>query len=139
MVFFVLVVEAFPITNRKDAIVELKFVAATKPGPVSANVKRRQKLVQRIDQQIGYCEAMQAGQMPRAAWTWMDEAGSYFVPIKYGRQQIELKKGMFSILCKDPTEIEEALGAVRSMVLSGEFDQQLTKAAAEIRNKFSGG
>ena len=94
MVFFLLVVEAFPITNRKDVIVELKFVAATKPGPVSANVKRRQKLVQRIDQQIGYCEAMKAGQMPRAAWTWMDEAGSYFVPIKYGRQHVELGSGL---------------------------------------------
>ena len=118
---------------------ELKFVAATKPGPVSANVKRRQKLVQRIDQQISYCEAMKAGQMPRAAWAWMDEAGSYFVPIRYGRQQIELKKGMFSIQCKNVSEVEEALGAVKAMVLSGEFDQQLAKASAEIRNKFRGG
>ena len=95
--------------------------------------------MQRIDQQIGYCEAMKAGQLPRAAWTWMDEAGSYFVPIKYGRQHVELKKGMFSIQCKDVSEVEEALVAVRAMVLNGEFDQQLTKASAEIRNKFSGG
>lgn len=76
MVFFLLVVEDFPITDQKDAIMELKFVAATKPGPVSANVKRRQKLVQRIDQQIGYCDGMKSGQVPRAAWAWMDEAGS---------------------------------------------------------------
>jgi hypothetical protein len=112
--------------------------AATKPGPVSANVKRRQKLVQRIDQQIGYCDAMKSGQMPRAAWAWMDETGSYFLPIKYGRQHIELKKGMFSILCKDIPELDGALKTVREMVLSGDFDGQLIKASADIRKRFSG-
>lgn len=117
---------------------ELKFVAATKPGPVSVTVKRRQRLVQRINQQIGYCDVMKSGQLPRAAWAWMDDTGSYFLPIKYGRQQIELKKGMFSILCKDPSEIEEALAAVRDMVLNGQFDDQLAKASTEIRKRFSG-
>ena len=118
---------------------ELKFVSATKPGPVSASVKRRQRLVQRIDQQIGYCDVMKSGQLPRAAWAWMDETGSYFLPIKYGRQPIELKKGMFSIQCKDVPEIEEALVAVRGMVLGGELDSQLSKASDEIRKKFVSG
>lgn len=118
---------------------ELKFVAATKPGPVSVTVKRRQRLVQRINQQIGYCDVMKSGQLPRAAWVWMDDAGDYFLPIKYGRQQIELKKGMFSILCKDPSEIEKALESVREMVLAGQFDEQLTKASNQIRQKFVSG
>ena len=118
---------------------ELKFVAATKPGPVSATVKRRQRLVQRINQQIGYCDVMKSGQLPRAAWAWMDDTGSYFLPIKYGRQQIELKKGMFSILCKDVEQIEQALETVREMVIGGELDGQLTKASDEIRRKFVSG
>lgn len=117
---------------------ELKFVAATKPGPVSDTVKRRQRLVQRINQQIGLCDVMKSGQLPRAAWAWMDDTGSYFLPIKYGRQQIELKKGMFSILCKDVVEIEEALGTVRELVLDGQFDDQLAKASTQIRKRFSG-
>ena len=118
---------------------ELKFVAATKPGPVSVTVKRRQRLVQRINQQIGYCDVMKSGQLPRAAWAWMDDAGNYFLPIKYGRQPIELKKGMFSIQCKGAAEIEAALETLRSMVLSGELDEQLSKASANIRQKFTGG
>ena len=117
---------------------ELNFVSATKPTAVSETVKRRQRLVQRIDQQIAYCDVMKAGQLPRAAWAWMDDAGSYFLPIKYGRQPIELKKGMFAILCKDVAEIEAALGTIRYRVLSGELDQQLAKVSAEIREKFSG-
>ncbi len=118
---------------------DLKFAAATKPGPASLVVTRRQRLVQRIDQQIGYCQTMKEGQLPRAAWAWMDESGSYLLPIRYGRQQIELKKGMFSILCKDVGEIADALGTVRQMVLGGQFDDQLAKASTEIRKRFSGG
>ena len=118
---------------------ELKFVAATKPGPVSVAVKRRQRLVQRIDQQIGYCDAMTSGQVPRAAWAWMNDTGSYYLPIKYGRQPIELKKGMFSILCREIGEVGAALITVRQMVLDGSFDDQLTKASADIRKRFSGG
>lgn len=116
---------------------ELKFVAATKPKQVAAEIQRRQKLVIRIDQQIGYVRQMVEGNKPRAAWAWMDEAGTYFLPIKYGRQQIELKKGMFSVECPDLDQVEAALCMIRAMVLNGDFDQQLNKASTDIRNKFS--
>lgn len=86
---------------------ELKFVATTRPEKLSPTVQRRQKLVRRIDQQIGYVRQMIEGQQPRAAWVWMDEAGTYFLPIKYGRQPMELKKGMFAVQCKDLDEVEQ--------------------------------
>lgn len=117
---------------------DLNFVSATKPVQVSPAVRRRQKLVQRIDQQLGYCEGMKTGQHPRAAWPWMDDAGSYFVPVKYGRHVLELKKGMFAVQCKDVPEIEAALTKVRAMALSGDFDDQLGKVSTEIRKRFSG-
>ena len=68
----------------------------------------------------------------------MDDAGRYSIPIKYGRQQLELKKGMFSIECSDLNECQKALGIVRAMVLNGDFDDQLAKVSAEIRKKFAG-
>lgn len=116
---------------------ELKFAAATKPKQVVPEIQRRQKLVSRIDQQIGYVRQMVEGKQPRAAWAWMDEAGTYFLPIKYGRQQIELKKGMFSVECPDLDHVEAALCTIRAMVLNGDFDQQLTKASSDIRSKFN--
>ena len=116
---------------------ELKFAAATKPTQVAPEIQRRQKLVSRIDQQIGYVRQMVEGKQTRAAWAWMDEAGIYFLPIKYGRQQIELKKGMFSVECPDLDHVEAALCTIRAMVLNGDFDQQLTKASTDIRSKFN--
>jgi hypothetical protein len=122
--------------NDGDMPMELKFAATARPDKASADVQRRQKLVRRIDQQIGYVRQMIDGGQPRAAWVWMDEAGTYFLPIKYGRQPIELKKGMFSIQCADLDSVEAALCTVRAMVLNGDFDDQLTKASADIRQKF---
>lgn len=116
---------------------ELKFAATARPENASADVQRRQKLVRRIDQQIGYVRQMVEGKQPRAAWVWMDEAGIYFLPIKYGRQPIELKKGMFSVECADLDHVEAALCAIRSMVINGDLDQQLTKASTDIRRKFN--
>jgi hypothetical protein len=116
---------------------ELKFAAATRPDKVSANIQRRQKLVHRIDQQIGYVRQMIEGNQPRAAWVWMDDAGTYFLPIKYGRQPIELKKGMFSVQCTDLDHVEGALCTIRAKVLQGDFDDQLTKASERIRTNFT--
>lgn len=115
---------------------ELKFAATARPDKASADVQRRQKLVRRIDQQIGYARQRIEGGQPRGAWFWMDETGTYLLPIKYGRQPLELKKGMFSIQCADIDSVEAALCTVRAMVFQGDFDDQLAKASAEIRAKF---
>lgn len=115
---------------------ELKFVAAKRPEKANATVLRRQKLVRRIDQQVTYVRQMIDGQEVRAAWAWMDEAGSYFLPIKYGRHSLELKKGMFAIQCPDLDHAEAALCTIRDMVLNGDFDDQLVKVSADIRSRF---
>jgi hypothetical protein len=116
--------------------VELKFVAAKRPEKANATVLRRQKLVRRIDQQVGHIRQMIEGHEVRAAWAWMDEAGSYFLPIKYGRHSLELKKGMFAVQCPDLDHAEAALCTIRGMVLNGDFDDQLVKVSADIRNRF---
>lgn len=62
--------------------------------------------------------------------------GIYFLPVKYGRNPIELKKGMFAIQCDNIDLVADALGAIRAKVLQGDMDEQLSKASNEIRAKF---
>jgi hypothetical protein len=76
---------------------ELTFSAATRPAKADANVQRRQKLVRRIDQQVGFVRQMIGGKIIRAAWVWMDSDGAYFLAIHYGRHPIELQKGKFVV------------------------------------------
>lgn len=115
---------------------ELKFVAAKKPEAVNTTVLRRQRLVRRIDQQVSLISAAKDGMLPRTSWVWMDDKGSYFLPIKYGRNPIELKKGLFAIECDDIDHAADALTTIRAMVLNGDFDEQLSKASGDIRAKF---
>ena len=115
---------------------EFKFVSNQKPGKVDVTTLRRQKLVRRIDQQIGFVHSVVEGHDPRGTWFWMDKTGSYFVPIKYGRHTLELKKGMFSVQCKDLDEVEHVLCTFRGMVLNGELDEHLSKVSQNIRKRF---
>jgi hypothetical protein len=118
---------------------ELKFVATKKPVAVDAVTQRRQRLIRRIDQQISLIKSATDLGPPRSSWVWMDEAGAYLVPIKYGRQPIELKKGMFSIQCTDLEHVAQALATVRAMILKGELDDQLARASSDIRSRFRSG
>ncbi len=122
--------------NQGDVIMELKFVAAKKPDAVNTTVLRRQRLVRRLDQQISLIKSAADGMLPRASWVWMDENGSYFLPVKYGRNPIELKKGMYAVQCDTIEGAGQALAAVREMVRNGDLDDQLAKASKDIRAKF---
>lgn len=115
---------------------ELKLSAAAKPKKVPVEIDRRQKLVGRIDQQIDLVRQASEGRLSRAAWFWMDEKGEFFLPIMYGRHQLELKKGMFSIQCSNLDEVEHSLCAIRAMTLKGDMDDQLALASKRIREKF---
>lgn len=115
---------------------ELKFVAAKKPEAVNVTVQRRQRLIRRLDQQISLIHNAKDGFLPRTSWVWTDEDGACFLAIKYGRNPIELKKGMFAIQCESVETATSALSQVRAMVLNGDFDDQLATASSDIRAKF---
>lgn len=115
---------------------KLKFSNKARPLKLKPEVQRREKLISRIDQQIGFVRQMIEGSRPRASWVWMDETGTYFLPVKYGKQTLELQKGMGSIECKTLDEVEHALCEVRAMTLAGKLDSQLGEASIMIREKF---
>lgn len=115
---------------------KLKFSDKTRPTKIDPVVQRREKLVSRVDQQIGFVRQMVEGNRPRATWVWMAEDGIYFLPIKYGKQTIQLQKGMASIECQNLDEVEHALCEIRAMTLAGKLDEQLSQASATIRQKF---
>jgi hypothetical protein len=117
-------------------VMELKFVAAQKPKTQNPTVQRRQRLAGRIDQQIALLHGSKIETLPSKSWVWVDEEGACFLSIKYGRQVLELKKGMPSIQCADLIQAVEAFTHVRAMALQGELDDHLTKASTEIRKKF---
>lgn len=114
----------------------LTFAAQKKPRTMDRVSQRRQKIATGIDQQFTLLDQHRNGQPVKNAWFWQGADGRYFSSIRYGRSEIELAKGMFSVAAPDVDGLIEALKEIRSMVMNGKFDENLTKASDTMRSKF---
>jgi len=108
--------------------------------------ERRESVVKGIDKQIMVCEGLLEGKdvvrdqytgrkIPQ--WFWLDDSGSYYLSINYGKSPIELAKGKFSIVCTGLEQVKSSLETVKSSVLKGDFDTVLDKRSKVIRSNFS--
>ena len=116
-----------------------------KPTVRNPVVSRRQSLLNGIDNQIDICERILNGETSivnentgrqKPKWFWLDESGSYFLSIKYGKVPIDLDKNKFSIVCEDVEVVMNSLQLVRNSVQQGNFDGVLEKMSKEIRRNF---
>ena len=108
-------------------------------------VERRESVIKGIDKQISICDSLLQGnevvrdhqtgrKLPQ--WFWLDDSGSYFLSINYGKSPIELAKGKFSIVCESVEEVKSSLETVKSSILKGDFDKVLEKRSKQIRSNF---
>ena len=115
---------------------DLKLTTAQKPQKADRTTERRSKLVQQIDQQSAKLDEVSDGKSVHGLWFWRVDDGTYLLSIRYGRRDLELSKGMFSIACEDLSAVKTTLEKVREMTLAGELDEALEKASAALRAKF---
>ena len=108
-------------------------------------VERRESVIKGIDKQIMICDSLLQGnevvrdhqtgrKLPQ--WFWLDDSGSYYLSINYGKSPIELAKGKFSIVCESVEEVKSSLETVKSSILKGDFDKVLEKRSKQIRSNF---
>lgn len=120
----------------------------------------RQKLIDRISDQIALAEATDAGktfqrvkfrrvrdeasdevvETPVRArvrpWWLQDKDGTILVWIKYGNQTLELAKGKSAIRVKNMAELAKTFETVREAVRAGEFDTHITDAVGTFKTRF---
>lgn len=120
----------------------------------------RQKLIDRISDQIALAGALQAGdgyqrlryrrirdlesgdiaEVPTKArvrpWWVEDQDGSLLLWIKYGNRSLELQKGKAAIRLASKKDIAPTLELVRAAVRAGEFDQKILAAVKAFQNRF---
>lgn len=124
-------------------------------------VSMRQKLLDRIDDQIALAKAAEAGQSFQRVtyrrvrdlendeisetpvrtrvrpWWAQDKDGSILLWIKYGNQRLELQKGKPAIRIKSKDELVTTLETVRDAVRAGELDALVLTAVAAFKERFS--
>ena len=123
---------------------ELNLTTNIKPLTNNPIIKRRDKLVVKINQQIANLTVLLTGRKVKdvfggrnsSNWYWLDESGNYFLSIFYGKKCIELSKNKFSISCSDLEDVKNNLLIVKDYVLKGEFDSQLSSITNQIRKNF---
>lgn len=120
----------------------------------------RQKLIDRISDQIALVEAMETGKTFQRVkfrrvrdeasdevtetpvrtrvrpWWLQDKDGSILVWIKYGNQALELAKGKSAIRVKNIQELAKTFETVLEAVRAGEFDSHITNAVGTFKTRF---
>ena len=113
-------------------------------APTNPLVARRNRLITRIKNQLGYVEQEKMGQLPHRAYRrlarwWWQEGTSYFLSIQYCRLPMELAKGKFSVQCQDIEGVAQALRAVEKAVAAGEYDAVMAGHAERTKRNFKQG
>ncbi len=143
-----------------SVIANLKVVAAKRPEQQPTIVKRRNKLVSQLHDQLElaqaefegreylkarlrhvkntvtgeYTEAM-VSKKPRA-WYWTADDGKIYLNIRYGTRVLELAKGKSAIEIGERKQLVPTIEALKQAVAAGEIDTQLTAAGDEVGLRF---
>jgi hypothetical protein len=133
---------------------KLKLVSAVRRRKSVADI-RRDKLLGKLDDQIGLATAMVAGtdfQAKRARvvidadgrreramvparvkqWWWKASDGKLLFTVQYGTKALELAKGKPAIEVGSMQELVDALQSVRAAAEAGELDSHIETASASL-------
>lgn len=78
------------------------------------------------------------GRSPAAQFVGLDGCrGTYYLPIKYGRNPIEMQKGMFAIQSENSDHAGQVLSSIKGLAIQGDLDADLEKASSEVRARFT--
>jgi len=142
-------------------LTNLKLVASKKHQTVSPVVHRRNKLVNKLHEQIELCEAQKAGNTyaPKRLktftnkqtgermtaevvkrvkeWFWIGDNGKINLAIKYGAKTLPLnKKGANAIEIATGDELIATLQSLKTAVLDGELDDAINEVSEATRARF---
>jgi hypothetical protein len=143
-----------------SALSTLKLVAAKKPQHLPTIQLRRNKLSNKLWEQIQLAKSQITGEpfvvtrfrsvkdpesglrrqveMPKRMrpWWFVTENGKVCVSIRYGSWTIELAKGKPSVEVANADELVVALETIKQAVEAGELDAQIETASASLKSGF---
>ena len=139
----------------------LKLVVSKKHQTVAPIVQRRNKLINKLHEQIELCEAQQAGKTYAPTrlktytnkqtgermtveatkrvkeWFWIGDSGKVNLAVKYGAKTLPLNaKGANAIELKDGNELIATLKELKVATANGELDEAITKVSNATREAF---
>lgn len=140
------------------ALSSLKLVAAKKPAQQDPVQHRRNKLSQKIQEQMTLAKALQNGETyaptrtktvtnaegervqvihaKRIKQWWFVDGAKVLLQVRYGAKVLQLNAKSNAIECANDGALITALETVNTAVLSGELDAQIEAVSSNIRGAF---
>ena len=137
----------------------LKFIDAKKPKNQSPLVQRRNKLVNKLWEQVELAKAMHNGtdfvvnrhknvkdlegkiqriEKPKRIkpWWFTSNSGQLCINVFYGSKLVELAKGKTAVEAKDLENVIEVLELLKHEAEKGTFDAAIEAASQQLRSRF---
>ena len=124
----------------------LKLTSFEPGAAVDSKTQRRNKLANRIGEQIAAANAVAEGtvylrvqgdkQRRVKHWFYAVDDKRWAVLVFYGSRQLELAKGKNAVECAGLAGVTAVLETLKAAVLAGELDAQITAAADALKKGF---
>ena len=137
----------------------LKFVTVTKPVKLPVIVQRRNKLSDKLWEQIQLAKAKSTGssyaplktkrlkdiegniktlEVPKRIkpWWFTAQNGKACLVFRYGSKTLEIAQGKTAIELDKPDELIHTLEILKAAVEAGELDVQIERAAGQLKEGF---
>ena len=139
----------------------LKLVTSKRQQGNSPQFARRQKLSNKLDEQIQLAKAQQSGtefspikirtvkdevtgesrkvEVPKKLkpWWWTGDKGKLCITVRYGARTLEIVEGMNAIETDSIADVITSLQLIRSAVDSGELDKRIEAVTNKVKAGFS--
>ena len=139
----------------------LKLVTSKRQQGSSPQFARRQKLSNKLDEQIQLAKAQQSGtefspikirtvkdevtgesrkvEVPKKLkpWWWTGDKGKLGITVRYGARTLEIVEGMNAIETDSIADVITSLQVIRSAVDSGELDKRIEAVTNKVKAGFS--
>ena len=143
-----------------SSLSSLKLVSAKRPTALAPIQIRRNKLVNKLTEQIALATALQNGTTYTSMrlrtikntesgevrsvevakrvrqWWFTAESGKVVIQLRYGSKVIDIAKGKNSVEVSNGVELIAVLETLKSTCELGELDQQISSAADAVRARF---
>lgn len=141
-------------------IAKLKLISSKRERNLSPIVMRRQKLAQKIEEQLQLAQAQKEGRLyaPKRIknvtneagervsvetvkrikeWYWTTPNNKINLSVRYGSKTLELSKGKNAIELSTGDELLATLASLKEAVISGELDEAINLASDKLRAGFN--
>lgn len=141
-------------------IAKLKLISSKRERNLSPIVMRRQKLAQKIEEQLQLAQAQKEGRLyaPKRIknvtneagervsvetvkrikeWYWTTPNNKINLSVRYGSKTLELSKGKNAIELSTGDELLATLASLKEAVIAGELDDAINLASDKLRAGFN--